>query len=70
MIEKRGEVILPQPQEATGEIWRVGHRADYTPWPQSGKRALARRRVFDEAIVAKDCIVMATDVLRGETPRT
>jgi hypothetical protein len=70
MIEKRGEVILPQPQEATGEIWRVGHRADYTPWPQSGKRALARRRVFDEAIAAKQCIVVERDVFLGETPRT
>jgi hypothetical protein len=70
MFDKRGEVILPQAQETTGEIWRVGHGADYTPWPQRGKRALSRRRVFDEAIVAKDCIVLERDVLRGETPRT
>ncbi len=66
--EERGEVIFPQAQKTTGEIWGVGHRAEYTLRPQPGKRPLACRRVFDEAIAPKHCIVAEGDFLRGEKP--
>lgn len=68
--EERREIILPQHQEAAGEVGSVAHRTPYRMEPRQRKPPRRRGRLFDEAIVPKHCIVAEGDPLAAETSRT
>jgi hypothetical protein len=67
ICKDRREIILPQRQEAAGKICSIAHRTQYRLQPCGKKRRVSGRRVFDEAILPKHCIVVAADPLRAET---
>jgi len=67
ICKDRREIILPQRQEAAGKICSIAHHTQYRLQPYGKKRRVSGRRVFDEAILSKHCIVVAADPLRAET---
>lgn len=68
--EKRRKIILPQHQEAAGEVCSVAHRIPYRMEPRERKPQQRHDRLFDEAIAPKHCIVVEGDPRAAETSRT
>jgi hypothetical protein len=67
--EERGQVILPQGQEAAGEVRGIRHDIEYTPRSRAEKQSRRLACVFDEALPPKHCIVGVGDDPRGEKTR-